>query len=81
MLYLAERWQDVFEMLDTLASESPRNVNYAGWLALAAARVGNRQLAQRICDEIAEIDLPYGKTSRTGWRARIATGMDQPELA
>ncbi len=70
-LYLLERWEDAQTLYDGLAGEFPENVSYLGSIGRIAARLGDRDHALRVSEELASLDVPYMRGTNTRERARI----------
>jgi tetratricopeptide (TPR) repeat protein/tRNA A-37 threonylcarbamoyl transferase component Bud32 len=58
-LYVAERWEEAREAFDTLAREYPESAYYLGATGRVAARLGDREEALRVFEELQTIDRPY----------------------
>jgi tetratricopeptide (TPR) repeat protein len=80
-LYAAERWPEAKALIDSLRLESPENFNYLGYQGTLAARLGNRDEALRISQELEAIDRPYVFGNPTRWRARIAALLGERDEA
>jgi len=72
-LYLAERWEEAQNMFEALLVEKPDNMDYKGYLGTIAARVGDREKALRISDELKALTKPYLFGNHTYCRACIAS--------
>ncbi len=71
-LYGAGRWREAHELFVELAEQRPRDLRFQGYLGVLQARLDNREAALRIGDDIAALDLSYGRGEKTLWRSRIA---------
>jgi tetratricopeptide (TPR) repeat protein len=71
-LYGAERWREAHELFVELAERSPHDTRFQGYLGILQARLGNQDAALQISDELAAVDLPFGRGENTLWRSRIA---------
>ena len=80
-MYVAERWADAKVLIDSLRLESPDDINRLGYAGTLAARLGDREEALRISEELAAIDRPYVFGGPTRWRARIAALLGQQQEA
>jgi DNA-binding SARP family transcriptional activator len=71
----AEAWQIVEE----LVAESPENTDYVGLSGVIAARLGERQVALHISEQIGamETNAFVGFDQRTVWQARIAAALGE----
>ena len=70
--YLLERWEESRALLTALARENPDALAVQGRLATIAARLGERDEAQRLDAELAALVRPHLFGEQTYWRARIA---------
>jgi tetratricopeptide (TPR) repeat protein len=80
-LYLAERWEEAQKIFEALLAEKPDNIDYKGYLGTIAARLGDREKALRISDELKALTKPYLFGEHTYWRARIASLLGDKEQA
>ena len=80
-LYVAERWAEAKLLIDSLRLDSPDNVNMLGYQGTIAARLGNRDEALRINNELVATDRPYVFGRPTQWRARITAILEDREQA
>jgi tetratricopeptide (TPR) repeat protein len=80
-LYLAERWEEARAMFEALLSEKPDNIDYKGYLGSIAARLGDREKALRISDELKALTKSYLFGDHTYWRACIASLLGEKEQA
>jgi tetratricopeptide (TPR) repeat protein len=80
-LYRLERWEEAGALYWELLRENPRSIAWLGEVGTVAARMGNGEEAHRIAAELAELDLPYTRASRTIQRARIAAILGQRDRA
>jgi len=80
-LYRAERWQEAQAQYQSLYKEFSESISYLGYLGAIAARLGNREKALGISDELKNIDRAYLRGSHTFCRARIAALLGEKEQA
>jgi len=80
-LYLAERWQESRALFKELSKEEPDNINYKGYLGTLAVRMGDKEKAIQISEELKDIDRPYLFGSHTYWRACIAAHLGDKQKA
>ena len=80
-LYGAERWEEAKNIYQSLHEEVPDSVTYQGYLGTIAARLGNREEALRISEELKNIERPYLFGNQTYWRACIAALLGEKEQA
>jgi len=80
-LYKAERREEAQAIYEELHQEFPDSVDYLGYIGALAVRMGNREKALKISDQLKNIDKPYLFGNHTYWRACIAALLDQKELA
>jgi len=80
-LYLAERWGEGQAIFEALLVEKPDNIDYKGYLGVIAARLGDREKALRISDELKALTKPYLFGDHTYCRACIASLLGEKEQA
>jgi serine/threonine protein kinase/tetratricopeptide (TPR) repeat protein len=80
-LYIAERWEEAQALYGALHEEFPDIVDYLGHLGTLAARMGDREKALRVFDQLEDIKRPYLFGNNTYWRARIAALQGEKENA
>jgi tRNA A-37 threonylcarbamoyl transferase component Bud32/tetratricopeptide (TPR) repeat protein len=81
ILYYLESWEESLEVYRELYEERPDSISYLGYLGFLAARLGDRTEAQRISEELKNIDRPYLFGSNTVLRAGIAALLGEKEQA
>ena len=74
VLYLDEQWIEAQQNFEQLYREYPDNQKYQGYLGVVAARLENREEANRILEEL------YNK-GRPHWCARIAAVLGEHQRA
>jgi tRNA A-37 threonylcarbamoyl transferase component Bud32/tetratricopeptide (TPR) repeat protein len=80
-LFAAERWAEANAIIDELAADDPKNLNYQGYLGSLAARQDNFEEATRIDRALADLDDQYLGGLNHAWRARIAAVMGEKDRA
>ncbi|MDH7512468.1 MAG: tetratricopeptide repeat protein [Clostridiales bacterium] len=80
-LYLAERWGEAQAIFEALLAAKPDNISYKGNLGTIAARLGDREKALRISDELKALTKPYLFGDHAYWRACIASLLGDKEQA
>lgn len=80
-LCLAGRWTEAEEILRELAQQFPQNVDYRGRLAVLAARMGDRDAADRGDRTLQLLNRPYLFGRETVWRARVAALLGEEDRA
>jgi tetratricopeptide (TPR) repeat protein len=80
-LYLGERWQEAQNIFELLALEKPENIDYKGYLGCLAVRLGDKEKALKISEELKMINKPYLFGNHTYYRARIASLLSEREQA
>jgi tetratricopeptide (TPR) repeat protein len=80
-LYWAERWEEAKADYEALAKEFPENLGYRSSLGISAARMGNREEAQRISDELGKVEQPYLYGLIPYYQARIAALLGEKDKA
>ncbi len=81
ILYYLEKWEESYELFVKLYDERPDSITNLGYLGILAARMGDKEEAKRISEELKNIDRPYLHGSNTYWCARIATLLGDKEQA
>jgi tetratricopeptide (TPR) repeat protein len=59
LLFCIEKWEEAKTIYEGLAEENPDNLSYPCYLGLISAKLGNREDAQRISDELGKVERPY----------------------
>jgi tetratricopeptide (TPR) repeat protein len=72
-LYLDGQLDEADRLFTELTAEFPQNVDYLGYLGAVAARRSDREGAERIADQLRDLEQPYIRGQHTLWRARIAS--------
>ena len=80
-LYLGERWQEAQNIFEALALEKPENIDYKGYLGCLAVRLGDKEKALKISEELKMINKPYLFGNHTYYRACIASLLGEREQA
>jgi len=80
-LYIAGQWEEAGKLIEKLRSDKPDDIDYLGYAGALAARIGGREEALRISEELKRIDRPYTFGAQTYWRARIAALLGMKEEA
>jgi len=73
VLYASQQWDEARRLGEALRRKFPENVEYLGRIGALAARQQRRDEAQRIADQLRNLDRKYLVGGHTLWRARIAT--------
>lgn len=81
VLYEAERWQESRDIYQSLHDQFPDSIAYRGYLGAIAARLGNREEALSISEELKNIERSYLFGNNTYWRAGIASLLGEKEQA
>jgi serine/threonine-protein kinase len=83
-LYLAQRWDEAFEIYKKLSENNPDSYFYTDYIARMgsiAARKGNSEEARRISEELGSINRPYMFGRHTYSRACIASLLGEKQIA
>jgi serine/threonine protein kinase len=80
-LYWDEQWVEAQPIFEQLYRECPENQNYYGYTGVVAARLGERQKAKKILEELYSKDEPYLFGSHLYWCARIAAVLGEHRRA
>lgn len=81
VLYMDEQWAEAQQYFEQLYREYPDNQNYQGYTGVLAARLGDREKANRILEELYNKDEPYLFGSHLYWCARIAVVIGEHQRA
>ncbi|MBL7135976.1 MAG: protein kinase [Candidatus Marinimicrobia bacterium] len=81
VLYCNEQWAEVQQYFEQLYREYPNNQNYQGYTGIVAARLGDREKANRILEELHSKDESYLFGSHLYWCARIAAVLGEQKRA
>ena len=81
VMYRDEQWGDAQPIFEQLYREYPDNQNTHGYTGVVAARLGEREKAIRILEELHSKDKPYLSGSRLYWCARIAAVLGEHRRA
>jgi tetratricopeptide (TPR) repeat protein len=79
--YVAERWEESLALYEELHKEFPNSIEYLRHLGTSAARMGDREEALKISEQLKNIERPYLFGNTTHNRARIHALLDEKELA
>jgi tetratricopeptide (TPR) repeat protein len=83
-LYLAQQWDEAYEIYKRLAENHPESyfhIDYSARKGSLAARKGNFEEARKIDAELGLIDQPYMFGRPTYFRARIASLLGEKQQA
>jgi tetratricopeptide (TPR) repeat protein len=80
-LYAAERWEEARTLFEGLLKETPDNIDYLGYVGTTAARMGDKEWAEKISEQLAGLKTPYLFGGNTYWRACIASISKDKETA
>ena len=80
-LYRAGHWEESASYWESLVPDYPEEIGVKGRLAALAARLGQREEALRISDELRDLDTPFLNGWNTMWRARITALLGEREEA
>jgi serine/threonine protein kinase/tetratricopeptide (TPR) repeat protein len=80
-LYDAHRWEEARTLYETLARESPEDMDLQGTLGLLAARQGDREKAIKISEWLLNLKKPYLLGGPTYTRACIAAVLGERDQA
>ena len=74
-VYSAGHWEEADSLYQLLREEDRDDLTYLGRHGVVVARLGNRDAALEIHDQIAAIDRPYDRGRTTRWRAGIMAAL------
>jgi tetratricopeptide (TPR) repeat protein len=80
-LGVAERWDEAAPIHETLARETPDDLDCVGTLGILAAHRGERAQALRVSEKLRRLERPYLMGENTLMRARIAAGLGEKDQA
>jgi len=72
ILYWDEQWAEAKQVFEQLNQEYPDNQNYQGYTGIVATRMGEKEKANRIFEELYNKKEPYLFGSHLYWCARIS---------
>jgi tetratricopeptide (TPR) repeat protein len=81
LIYWTKKWDEAKAMYEALAKENPEEFYYHSFLGFIAARMGNREEAQRISDELGRVERPYLFGLIPYYQACIASLLGEKEKA
>ncbi len=81
VLYLDKQWAEAQPYFEQLYREYPDNQDYQGYTGVVAARLGDREKANRILEGLYSKDEPYLFGSHLYWCARIAAVLGEHQRA
>ena len=77
----AERWDEATPLHETLARETPDDLDCVGTLGILAAHRGERAEALRVSERLRRLERPYLMGENTLMRARIAAWLGEKDQA
>ncbi len=80
-LRMAERWDEATPIHETLARETPDELDCVGTLGILAAHRGGRAEALRVSEKLRRLERPYLLGKNTLMRARIAAWLGEKDQA
>jgi serine/threonine protein kinase/tetratricopeptide (TPR) repeat protein len=81
ILRYSERWKEAKSIYEDLSEENPDSLNYTFRLGAIAARLGDREEAQKISDELGKMERPYLFGSIPYYQACIASLLGEKDKA
>ncbi len=81
VLYCDEQWEEAQPIFEQLYREYPDNQTYYGYTGVVAARLGEREKANRILVALYSKDEPYLFGTHLHWGARIAAVLGEHQRA
>jgi len=81
ILYLDEQWVEAQKYFNQIYKENPDNQNYQGYIGVTAARLGDKEMANRILKKLYNKDEPYLFGENLHWCARIAAILGEHQRA
>jgi tetratricopeptide (TPR) repeat protein len=80
-LLSAGRVEDAIVLLELLQQKDPNRFSTLGALGLAKALQGNRADAERISEQLGNINVPYSFGNTSVWQAKIAAALGNKDQA
>jgi len=80
-LYILGRWAEARTLFEGLHGDVPANIGYLGYLGSIAVRLGDKDVALKVTQQLEEDKRPYLFGGPTFWRARIAALLGDKEGA
>jgi tetratricopeptide (TPR) repeat protein len=80
-LLSAGRVEDAIVLLELLQQKDPNRFSTLGALGLAKALQGNRAGAERISEQLENINVPYSFGNTSVWQAKIAAALGNKDQA
>lgn len=71
VLYWSDRWDEALPLFEELAQEDPTVPDRLGFLGTTLARLGRRQEAVAVAEQLAALGTPYLYGKEAFWRAKI----------
>jgi TolA-binding protein len=81
MLYEAGHWEEARSAAEANADTYPNSLYARGFVATAAARMGDSATAREISEWFRQLDRPYDRGLSTRWRAYIAAALGEEDNA
>jgi tetratricopeptide (TPR) repeat protein len=81
IFYHLEKWEESYELFKGLYKEQPDSLTYLGCLGVLSARMGDKEEATKIAEELKNLDRPYLHGRNTYWQSRIVALLGDKELA
>jgi len=80
-LYHAGKYEEAQQIFQKISSEFPDNIEFIGYLGVIAARMGDKEKADKYAEELRHLSGRYLFGRHTFWRARIAALLNESEKA
>jgi len=79
--YLAKRWEDADPLYASYRTSNPENVNGMGFHGVILSKLGRREEALLISDQLGQIERSNLRGVSIGWQARIAAALGDRDAA
>ncbi|MFV1988840.1 MAG: protein kinase [Gemmatimonadota bacterium] len=79
--YYAKSWEDADTAFASILVSNPDDIDRMGFHGVILAKLGRREEALRISDQLGQIVRPYLRGWNIGWQARIAAALGEQDEA
>ncbi len=79
--YLAKRWEDADTVFASYRTSNPENVNGMGFHGVILSKLGRREEALLISDQLGQIERSDLRGANIGWQAQIAAALGDRDAA
>ncbi|GMR12731.1 MAG: hypothetical protein BMS9Abin29_0924 [Gemmatimonadota bacterium] len=79
--YSAKRWEDAEPLYASFRTSNPENVNGMGFHGVILSKLGRREEALLISDQLGQIERSNLRGANIGWQAQIAAALGDRDAA